>query len=147
MANVTNINTLLVDIFNSVLKFEEKALWEGPFNDVSITEVHTVEAIGLDEKKKMSEIAKKLNITLGTLTTAINNLSRKGYVERVKDNFDKRVVFIRLTKKGRFLFRVHENFHEKMVSFVIENITKEEEEVLISALDKLYKMLQKEILD
>ncbi len=102
MNNVTTINTLLVDIFNSVLKIEEKALWEGPFKDVSITEVHTIEAIGLHEKRTMSEVANKLNITLGTLTTAINNLARKDYVERNRDEVDKRVVLISLTKKGRW---------------------------------------------
>ncbi len=145
MSSVTTVNELLVEIFNSVLKIEEKALLEGPFEDVSVTEVHTIEAIGLKDKKKMSEIAKKLNITLGTLTTAINNLSRKGYVERVKDEFDKRVVLITLTKKGRFLFRVHENFHQKMVNSVLEGVSEDEKEVLLVALMKLHKFLEKQL--
>ena len=32
----------------------------------------------------MSEVANELNITVGTLTIAINNLSKKGYVQRSK---------------------------------------------------------------
>ena len=31
----------------------------------------------------MSTIAKKLNITVGSLTTAVNSLVEKGYVDRV----------------------------------------------------------------
>ena len=46
------INRLLVETFNDILTIEEKSLREGAFNNVSITEVHTVEAIGLHTKKQ-----------------------------------------------------------------------------------------------
>lgn len=54
------INKLLVDSFNDVLIIEEKALKNGPFNDVSITEVHTVEAIGMYEKKNNERSGKNI---------------------------------------------------------------------------------------
>ena len=76
------INRLLVETFNDILTIEEKSLREGAFNNVSITEVHTVKAIGLHTKKTISEVARELNITVGTLTVAINNLVKKGFVER-----------------------------------------------------------------
>ncbi len=50
------INKLLVDSFNDVLIIEEKALKNGPFNDVSITEVHTVEAIGMYDERSGKNI-------------------------------------------------------------------------------------------
>lgn len=70
-------------------------------NDLSVTEIHTIEAVGMYELKNMSEIASDLNITVGTLTMAVNNLVKKGYVERVKKEGDRRVVQVRLTKKER----------------------------------------------
>ncbi|MFV0441620.1 MAG: MarR family winged helix-turn-helix transcriptional regulator [Lachnospirales bacterium] len=145
MSNLYNINEMLVEIFNCVLKIEEKALLEGPFKDISVTEVHTLDAIGLHSKKTMSEVAKKLNITLGTLTTSINNLVRKEYVVRNKDEFDKRVVLVSLTKKGRYLYRVHENFHSKIVGTVLEGVTEEDKEVLYKSLTNLHLFLQNEL--
>ncbi|MFV0520553.1 MAG: MarR family winged helix-turn-helix transcriptional regulator [Lachnospirales bacterium] len=145
MKKVTNVNSLLVTIFNNVLKIETKALLEGPFDDLSITEVHTIDAIGLHDKKNMSEVAKKLDITLGTLTTAINNLVKKNYVKRSKDTIDKRVVFISLTSRGRLLYRVHENFHNNVVKTVLEGVSTEENEVLLSALRNLNSFLENEI--
>jgi hypothetical protein len=71
------ISELLVEIYNNILIIEENAFKEGRFNDVSITEVHTIEAIGMYEPKSMSEVAKELKITVGTLTVAINNLVKK----------------------------------------------------------------------
>ena len=42
------LNTLLVDLFNDILKIEASVLKEGEFNDLSVTEMHIIEAIGLD---------------------------------------------------------------------------------------------------
>ena len=93
------VNKLLVETFNDILYIEEKALKEGSFNDVSITEVHTIEAIGMYEKKMMSEVAKNLDITVGTLTVAVNKLVKKDYVQRFKSEDDKRIVLIGLKKR------------------------------------------------
>lgn len=144
---LTVINTLLVEVFNDILTIEEEALRNGRFHNVSVKEVHTVEAIGMYEAKSMSQVAKALNITIGTVSVAINNLVRKGYVERFRSDIDRRVVKVGLTKQGRLLYRVHENFHRNMVKATIEGLTKEEEQVLSKALEKLNDFLnQKYIL-
>ena len=76
------LNTLLVDLFNDILKIEASVLKEGEFNDLSVTEMNIIEAIGLDREMTMTEVARDLEITVGTLTTAINRLIKKEYVER-----------------------------------------------------------------
>lgn len=76
------LNKLLVQLFNDILQIEEKSLKNTQFTDLSITEIHTIEAIGLDRSRTMGEIAHDLRITVGTLTTAITKLIKKGYVER-----------------------------------------------------------------
>jgi len=136
------INTLLVEIFNNILTIEEDALREGAFYDISVTEVHTVDTIGMYGTKSMSEVAKALDITVGTLTVAINNLVKKGYVERFRSEIDRRVVNIGLTKKGRLLWRVHEQFHMNMVKATIDGLTEEEEIMLSNSLLKLSSFLQ-----
>ena len=47
-----------------------------------MTEIHTVAAIGKNTLYRMSDIAGILHITVGTLTVMVNNLVKKGYVER-----------------------------------------------------------------
>lgn len=96
------INSLLVDVFNDILVIEESELKKSRFNDLSITEMHTIEAIGMYKKKTTSEVAKELSITVGTLTIAINRLVKKGYVERIRSEDDRRVVKLSLTKKGNY---------------------------------------------
>ncbi len=136
------INKLLVEVFNDILLIEESALKSGQFNDVSVTEMHTIEEIGMYEPKSMSEIAKKLKITVGTLTVAINNLVKKGYCERYRSENDRRVVKVGLTKKGRLLYRVHEKFHTDMVKTAIANLSAEEDIALRKALENLSEFLK-----
>ena len=131
------LNELLVDIFNDILTIEQRALSEGEFKDLSITEIHTIEAIGMYEARSMSEVAKDLKITVGTLTTAITNLVKKGYVERKRVEEDRRVVLIQLTKRGKLAYRIHDMFHKDMIKATIQDLSEQEEQVLIGSLDKL----------
>lgn len=135
--SISILNELLVDTFNDILTIEQKALQSGMFSDISVTEIHTIEAIGMYGSRTMSEVANILDITVGTLTTAISHLVRKEYVIRTKSEEDRRVVYISLTKKGKLAYRVHEKFHMDMVKATIEGLQQEEEEILIKSLDKL----------
>ncbi|MHC1720108.1 MAG: MarR family winged helix-turn-helix transcriptional regulator [Clostridiaceae bacterium] len=136
---ISVLNELLVSTFNDILSIEQKALQSGVFKDLSVTEIHTIEAVGTTGSKTMSELAGILGITVGTLTIAINHLVKKEYVDRSRSSEDKRVVRVSLTNKGKFAFKVHEKFHSDMVRAIIEELTQEEEHVLIKSLDKLNK--------
>lgn len=131
------LNELLVDLFNNILRIEEKALHDGETKDLSVTEMHTIEAIGTSGERSMSEVAKKLNITVGTLTIAINKLIGKGYVVRRRIEEDKRVVLVGLTEKGLNANRIHERFHDEMIKATIGQLSEKEEEILIGSLSKL----------
>lgn len=131
------LNELLVSIFNDIVEIEQKALQSGVFKDLSVTEIHTIEAIGMYKPRTMTEVASQLNITLGTLTTAIGHLVIKGYVERKRSEQDRRIVFIRLTKRGKLAYRIHQKFHSDMIKETIKELNKEEEEILLKSLEKL----------
>ena len=94
------INHILVNLINEIWELEEKAIITEEFKDLTNNDMHVIEAIGLGEGNNMSSIAKKLNITVGSLTTAVNNLVNKNYVERSRSKEDRRVVYVRLTEKG-----------------------------------------------
>lgn len=139
---ITEINDYLVTIFNDVLMIEERTLQSSRFKDLSIKEMHTIEAIGMYQENTTSEVAKKLGVTVGTLTVSVNNLVRKGYVERVRIETDRRVVKLALTQKGRLLFRLHDKFHRDMVRETIAEMGEEQTEILILGLKNLHNFLR-----
>ena len=131
------LNMLLVKLFNDILKIEAAAIKQGEFSDLSVTENHIIEAIGKDREMTMTEVAKDLEITVGTLTTAINRLIKKEYVERRRIEEDRRVVLIMLTEKGKEVYKLHEEFHNDMIKYTIDGFTPGEGEVLVKALERV----------
>lgn len=132
-----SINVLLVSLFNSVLDTEAKAIITKEYSDITENDMHIIEAVGISSPKKVSEIAKSLNVTPGTMTVNMDNLEKKGYVTRTRSESDKRVVFITLTEKGEKAFFHHRDFHKKMIKSAVADLSDSEREALINCLTKL----------
>ena len=131
------LNKLLVQLFNDILHIEENSLKNIDLMDLSMTEIHTIEAVGIKDAKTMGEIAHDLRITVGTLSAAITKLIKKGYVERKRTEEDRRVVLVSLTSKGENIYREHQVFHEEMICAMLSNFSDEVEQVLSKSLEKL----------
>lgn len=138
------LNELLVHLLNNVMDIEAEAVITEEFKDISNNDMHIIEAIGIDEPRKMSSIAKSLSITVGTLTTNMNNLEDKGYISRERSKTDKRVVLVRLTEKGRKAFFHHRDFHRQMIRSVVKDLEEDEMKVLIKCLQKLTRFFDEQ---
>lgn len=131
------LNSILVELFNEILNIEEKALITEEFQDISVTDMHIIEAIGVGEPKTMSEVSHALSVTMGTLTIGVNGLVKKGYAVRIRGEKDRRVVYASLTDKGRAAYLHHMRFHREMIHAVIDSVNEEEASVLTRALNNL----------
>ena len=140
--NYQLVNGYLTSIFNNVLVIEESSLRGSQFKDVSIKVMHTIDVIGTTPNATPSDISRELLVTLGTVTTSLNNLERKGYIERRRSSIDRRVVHLSLTKKGRLLYRLHKRFHNRMVMQVVEGMSSEEKNAMQKGLQNLYNFLE-----
>ncbi|WP_019229634.1 MarR family winged helix-turn-helix transcriptional regulator [Sedimentibacter sp. B4] len=137
MSNHETVNEILVRLFANILDIEEKCLRVGNFFDLSISEMHVIDNIGVNKERTMSDTAKDLKVTSGTLTTAIDNLIKKGYVERRRSVEDRRVIKIKLTDKGMEAFKAHEDFHKDLVISALQQLDSKEEELLIKVLSNI----------
>ena len=137
MDSYETLNETLVNLFRDVLEIEQKALATSEFQDLTNNDLHVIEAIGMDQPKNMSSIAKVLSVTVGTLTIAMNSLVKKGYVKRTRGKEDRRVVYISLSEKGKGAYQHHERFHRHMIDEILRDLTAEETEALMKSLTKL----------
>ena len=135
------INDALVQIYSGILWIEEKELKKSRFNDLKIKEMHAINAISMYNHKTASEVARELHLTPGSLTATIDRLVKKGYVERIRGNDDRRVIRLGLTKKGRLMYRAHDAFHHKMVEGFLKDTTPEELQVIEKAIKNLENFL------
>ncbi|MGQ7408998.1 fatty acid biosynthesis transcriptional regulator FabT [Streptococcus suis] len=136
------VNDYLTAIFNNVLVIEETSLRGSRFKDISIKEMHTIDVIGSKPDATPTDVSRALMVTLGTVTTSLNNLERKGYVERVRSTRDRRIIHLYLTKKGRLVYRLHRRFHNEMVKQITDGMDETEYQVMKKGLMKLYHFLE-----
>ena len=137
MSNYDTFHEVLVNLFNEIMNIEEKAIITEEFKDISNNDMHIIEAISVGEPRNMTSVAKDLSVTVGTLTIAINNLVKKGYVRRVRSEQDRRVVLISLTEKGIRAYEHHRVFHEEMIKALLADLNMEQTEILVQSLTNL----------
>ena len=111
------INQTLVSLINEIWELEEKAIITDEFKDLTNND--------------------KLNITVGSLTTAMNSLVNKRYVERHRSEEDRRVVLVKLTEKGVKAYHHHEDYHRQMTQAILDKLDDTELPVLVKTLDAL----------
>lgn len=131
------LNDILVNLFFEILDLEERELIKGEFKNISVNDMHIIDAIEPGEGKNMSAIAKIQGVTIGSLSTSMNSLVKKGYVVRERSEEDRRMVIIKLTEKGLRAYEKHKTFHEQMVDAALRALAEDEK-----AMPKVVKVLK-----
>ncbi|MCI8373156.1 MAG: MarR family transcriptional regulator [Lachnospiraceae bacterium] len=131
-------------LFNEILTMEQKVILRNEYSNLTNNDLRVINAIGIDQPKNMSMVAKAMSVTVGTLTIAINNLVKKGYVLRVRSTEDRRVVLLSLSASGRDVYRMNKKFHEEMAAAAVEGLDEEQCRVLENALTNLYTFLKEQ---
>ena len=135
------LNALLVDLLTNIMDKEAQAVITEEYADITNNDMHIIEQIGIGEPRNMSEIAHRLSVTVGTLTTNMNGLEKKGYITRERSVTDKRVVYIVLTEKGKKAFYHHRDFHKRMIKSILKDLKEDEMEILYRCLNNLNHFL------
>lgn len=110
------IGTMLVELFHDFLRMEHRTLDQGPYGDLTVSELHALDAIGSGGASSVSSVLRVLRVTSGTLSTTLGRLEHKGYIVRAKSSGDKRVVSVAVTEKGRAAFEAHRDFQRSLLS-------------------------------
>ena len=125
MDHYGTFNDILSNLFQEIMTIEGRKLITQEFSDIT-------------NNDNMSTVAAKMMVTVGTLTTAVNGLVKKGYIERIRGEKDRRVVNLVLTDKGRKAYAHHRKFHEDMVEALVHNLSEDEANVLVKALQNVH---------
>lgn len=142
------LNELLFNAFQSVLKIEEQILHSMGKLQLSISEIHLLEAVskGGDQGQQISALARELSLSPPSVTVAVKKLEKKGMLQKVKGAADGRTVSITLTELGAKVDRVHHRFHENMVRNIAVDLTGPEREVLLHAMEKLNEYFNRRLI-
>ena len=76
---------IVIDVFNEAMAIQDLYLRKSKFKELSMSETHVIDAVNKLEIPSMTNVANKLNITTGTLTTAVKRIIEKGFLVNSTD--------------------------------------------------------------
>lgn len=97
----------------------------------------------VDEPKTIGHISKTISLSYSTVSGIIDRLERDGWVLRIRDRDDRRVVWIKKTEKieetKKQIFR--ENYYAQL----LQELEEEELDRIVHALETLTRQLEKKV--
>jgi MarR family transcriptional regulator, 2-MHQ and catechol-resistance regulon repressor len=85
----------------------------------------------------VNEIGRRIHLTSGSITTAVDRLQRRGLVTRGEDAEDRRARVVRLTPRGKSLIAKVFVKHKAAMDAAADGLSREERAVLVALLRKL----------
>ena len=85
----------------------------------------------------MSEFSNALSVPLSTATRIADWLVDKGYIQRLPDLDDRRVVRVCLTDEGKGLYETIDRYIRQRIQQILSNLTNEERTILLTLVGKV----------
>lgn len=103
---------LFTRLFNKAAMIEQEPVDTGDGVLLYTSEIHLIDIAGRFPEEGMSALASHLGITKGAVSQTVKKLEKKGYLERINKEGNKKTVLIRLTDTGKRAFGWHRAYHE-----------------------------------
>lgn len=110
---------------------------------LSIMEYRILRQLSENGPQPMVKLADSNMITQGWVTSLVDRLESRMYVERVRSNMDRRVVNISATEKGREFYREIMELHEDFIASTLEFMPLPDKESLRTLLYRIEDQLLK----
>ena len=113
--------------------------------DLNLSDWHVLTALrwaGKPYRRKAGELARRVDLTSGAMTSRLDALEKQGLVRRLRDPADRRSVVVELTDKGR---RAHEQamgVQAQKEALIAEALTEREKQQLNALLRRVMITLE-----
>ena len=91
---------------------------------------------------KTSELTKKMCITKPATSKMLNVMEEKGYIERISNKSDRRVVYVKITKEGEEFLKNQNKKFERFTCKIVEKMGEEDTDTFIRLFGKLYNIIE-----
>jgi DNA-binding MarR family transcriptional regulator len=104
---------------------------------LNLPQLNVLNVIGDSEPCTMGEIAKRVVLSLSSVTLIVDKLVKLKLVLRVRGKTDRRIVYAKLTPEGQKIYQVQIEHLQVMGNKMLSVLTTEEQDMLLQLLHKL----------
>lgn len=128
------LNHVIIEFYEKLSSWEHAVVRDKGF---SLSQVHTIELLGVHGAMRMKELADKIGVTTGTLTVQIDKMVETQWVVRRPHETDRRSILVELTEKGQALFLEHDALHLQLTTDLTAKMNSEERIMLLNLLSRM----------
>jgi DNA-binding MarR family transcriptional regulator len=110
--------------------------------EMSLTALSTLATLDRSEPRRITDLAAVEGVTQPSMTTLVSALERSGFVERLTDPTDKRVVLVAITASGSRYVRARRRAGAEGFALLIDKLPAEERKALAAASTALEHLLE-----
>jgi len=130
-------------LFDNIQKILYPEIWLVVDSSISKMELATLLLLWRNGETIMTQLADSVNMPMSTATGVVSRLTKKGYVERLTDASNRRIVTVKLTQKG---IDTAENMKQTVLKYwnVFTNIlTDDEKKTILNVIVKVIESFGK----
>lgn len=142
MSELKNIVERLTRLLSTM---EEQVLSNKELSTLSMRQLNYLDLIRSFKYPKVSDLVESLEVAKPTVTVALNDLIKKGYVIKIRSKHDRRVLNLELTDKGKKINRIHDNAHKRIVNQIFNCLNQKEVDQFQSLVKKILEKSQHDV--
>ncbi len=112
--------------------------------DLTIQQFTVLNLIHHLDDPRMTDLAARLNVTLGNVTALVDRLIKLKYLKRQADAADRRIVRVGLTGRGRDLVKRAEEKRRKAMELMLGHLSGADRRQLLQIMEKLAAAINQE---
>lgn len=111
---------------------------------ITIPQLLVLQFLQQNNNSKMSDLSEALEVTMGNVTTLVDRMIRVGYVARFDDSFDRRVVRVKITAKGKQIFNEMLKIKRQRLVKILKQIPQKDIRTVIKVMKKIVNLIKDE---
>ena len=135
------LNELMPVIMKEFSRRQANELYKGK---ITLPQFLVLESLSRDGAIKMSELAHFMYVSTAAMTGIVDRLVRDGYVVRVLDEVDRRIIKIKLTPRGSGLVKKINEQRNQMTIKIFGKISEKDRNEYLHILSQIKDILTKE---
>ena len=142
--NEEKLNKMVDDIYLLFPLFRKKLFKRGSNKGyIPRSYYHVLKVLQKRGELPMSKIGSRIHISKSNMTSLIDKLAEKGFVERIPDKNDRRVIKIAMTDKGNNLLRDWREKSNIEIKKNLSTLSNEDLEKLYDSVENIKEILMK----
>jgi DNA-binding MarR family transcriptional regulator len=135
------INQIMPEIFKKFIRRQTSELFKGK---VTLPQLFILNFLDKEVQSRMTDLAHFLNVTTAAATGIVDRLVKYGYVQRLHEPLDRRIIKIKLTSKGLELLKKINQQKRQMIIDIFGKISQVERQDYLRILMRIHDILTKE---